>query len=515
MHRADHRDAGVVAEHVRGAERVVGLARPAARRPRAGRRPPASRARPEPSAAPLGRAWRAAVRLDVGHHHLHALGGEALGEREPDPARRAGDHRDLPGEILHGFPPRPADRPDDAASSAQRRVRSSGRHRPVVRPRRDPRIERPADVRPVRRGQGHEQRDERILQLGRPAPLVGVAGRAEVERAERAGGGVALRPQRSSSPPGRRRRPPSPRRTRRARAPASRGRPPRRRPPPRSAAPGDRRSRRPRASACSARRPAPARADRSWAPRARATSRGSSTARPVAPARPPATPQGAKRSRSIPRAVTWPSGRNTCMSSRTACPPRQRPGPAESATRWKRRIRMAGTSTSRVSTGVVLRKPSEASQPSIPSSPGRAAAAADHRLDHGHVAPPRLEIRQREGDHAALPAARGRDLRGQRAGQRAQHRVVDAQHGRVADAARRGELRVHHRPDRQRHPDRPQHARVQRDARILGDEIVEQRDRHERMRAAPGRDVEGGAHLHVAAREVQVDQCRRPPSSRR
>ncbi len=32
--------------------------------------------------------------VDVGEHHLGALGDEALGDGEPDPARRAGDDGD-------------------------------------------------------------------------------------------------------------------------------------------------------------------------------------------------------------------------------------------------------------------------------------------------------------------------------------------------------------------------------------------------------------------------------------
>src|SRR5207249_11435493 len=41
---------------------------------------------------------------------------------------------------------------------------------------------------------------------------------------------------------------------------------------------------------------------------------------------------------------------------------------------------------------------------------GPAAAAADHRLDHGDVAPARLRVGQRERDHAALTAAGRRNV---------------------------------------------------------------------------------------------------------
>ena len=57
---------------------------------------------------------------------------------------------------------------------------------------------------------------------------------------------------------------------------------------------------------------------------------------------------------------------------------------------------------------------------------GPAAATADHRLDHRHVAAARLGIGQRERDHATLAAAGGRDVLGHRTGQRAQDGVVDS-----------------------------------------------------------------------------------------
>src|SRR5882762_5605588 len=75
---------------------------------------------------------------------------------------------------------------------------------------------------------------------------------------------------------------------------------------------------------------------------------------------------------------------------------------------------------------------------------GPSAAAADHRLDHGDVAPARLRVRQRERHHAALTAAGRRNVLGHREGQGTEHRVVDPEHGGVAHAARRGKLRVHH-----------------------------------------------------------------------
>ena len=42
----------------------------------------------------LGR-HRERVVLDVGHHDVHALGRERVGQRPADAARRAGDDRDL------------------------------------------------------------------------------------------------------------------------------------------------------------------------------------------------------------------------------------------------------------------------------------------------------------------------------------------------------------------------------------------------------------------------------------
>ena len=55
---------------------------------------------------------------------------------------------------------------------------------------------------------------------------------------------------------------------------------------------------------------------------------------PEVPARPPATPQGSRRKRSIPRAVTIACGWNTWKSSRAARPPRCSPAPPVSGIRW-------------------------------------------------------------------------------------------------------------------------------------------------------------------------------------
>ena len=48
-----------------------------------------------PCAPIRSRRGREARLVDVGEHHVHARRREPLRQREPDPARRAGDHRDL------------------------------------------------------------------------------------------------------------------------------------------------------------------------------------------------------------------------------------------------------------------------------------------------------------------------------------------------------------------------------------------------------------------------------------
>src|SRR5207253_1210199 len=40
--------------------------------------------------------------VDVGQHHLHALGEEPLTQRAADPATATGDHGDLALQVLHG-----------------------------------------------------------------------------------------------------------------------------------------------------------------------------------------------------------------------------------------------------------------------------------------------------------------------------------------------------------------------------------------------------------------------------
>ncbi len=100
VHGADHGDAGVVAEHVGGAECFVGLARQPLDVLGAGDVDP--RGEDGRSFLPdlVGRL-RERVHLDVGHDDLHALGGEALGESEPDAARRARHHRHAIPELFH------------------------------------------------------------------------------------------------------------------------------------------------------------------------------------------------------------------------------------------------------------------------------------------------------------------------------------------------------------------------------------------------------------------------------
>ena len=49
----------------------------------------------------LGRRLLERVDLDVGDDDAHALAGGAAGERAPDPAPRARDHRDPTFELLH------------------------------------------------------------------------------------------------------------------------------------------------------------------------------------------------------------------------------------------------------------------------------------------------------------------------------------------------------------------------------------------------------------------------------
>ena len=87
-------DAGVVAQDVRGAEP---LDREFGERGDVGLRGGVADARRD-VAAVLGQPRRhlGEPRLvDVGQHHVHALGDEPLGQRQPDTARRAGDDRDL------------------------------------------------------------------------------------------------------------------------------------------------------------------------------------------------------------------------------------------------------------------------------------------------------------------------------------------------------------------------------------------------------------------------------------
>jgi hypothetical protein len=98
---ADHRDAGVVADHVGSAERGVGLAGEPLDVLGAGDIDSQGQhgGRLDPH---RGRGGVEGSRLDVGHDDLHALGGEPLGERQPDPARGARDDCDPVSESLHG-----------------------------------------------------------------------------------------------------------------------------------------------------------------------------------------------------------------------------------------------------------------------------------------------------------------------------------------------------------------------------------------------------------------------------
>ena len=57
------------------------------------------------------------VGLDVGEHEVHALGGEAVGGGQPDPARRAGHDGHPILDVLHG---RPLSSPAEATDPASR-----------------------------------------------------------------------------------------------------------------------------------------------------------------------------------------------------------------------------------------------------------------------------------------------------------------------------------------------------------------------------------------------------------
>ena len=76
----------------------------------------------------------------------------------------------------------------------------------------------------------------------------------------------------------------------------------------------------------------------------------------------------------------------------------------------------------------------------------------------------------------------------------------------VADADRRGELRVEDRARRRRHPHRPEDAGRLGNARVLGDEVGVDRLAEERVRDAVAGDVQRRAHLGVRAREVEVER---------
>ena len=98
--RAEDADAGVVAEHVHGAERV---------HRRLGQRlhvrqlgdvgGNADDVGPTPK---LGHRGIERVLANIGEYHPHAGAGEGPGDAQPDPRRRSGDNRDFPGDVVHG-----------------------------------------------------------------------------------------------------------------------------------------------------------------------------------------------------------------------------------------------------------------------------------------------------------------------------------------------------------------------------------------------------------------------------